>query len=48
MQDFYKTIIHRSAGKERKILIVFDYMISDMIHNKNLKYYLNCLLEAEN
>ena len=34
--------------KKRKILIVFDDMIADMINNKKLNPVLNCLLEVEN
>ena len=33
MQDVYKNIDEYNIGKERKILIVFDDMISDMINN---------------
>ena len=36
MQDVYKNIEDYNPGKERKILIVFDDMISDMINNKKL------------
>ena len=36
MQDVYKIIDEYSAGKEHKILIVFDDMIADMIDNKKL------------
>ena len=36
MQDVYKNIEHYNPGKERKILIVFDDMIADMINNKKL------------
>ena len=35
MQDVYKNIEDYKLGKERKILIVFDDMIADMINNKN-------------
>ena len=34
MQDVYKNIEDYNAGKKRKILIVFDDMIADMINNK--------------
>ena len=34
MQDVYRNI---DADKERKILIVFDDMVDDMINNKRLK-----------
>ena len=36
MQDVYENIDEYNPGKKRKILIVFDDMISDMINNKNL------------
>ena len=34
IQDVYKTIYEYNTDKERKILIVFDDMIADMINNK--------------
>ena len=36
MQDVYKNIDECNADKERKILIVFDVMIADVINNKKL------------
>ena len=36
MEDVYKNIENYNQGKERKILIVFDDMIADMINNKKL------------
>ena len=36
MEDVYKNIENYNPGKKRKILIVFDDMIADMINNKNL------------
>ena len=36
MQDVYKNIGEYNIGKKRKILIVFDDMIVDMINNKKL------------
>ena len=36
MQDIYKNIEDYNPGKKRKILIVFDDMIADMINNKKL------------
>ena len=36
VQDVYKNIEDYNPGKKRKILIVFDDMIVDMIINKNL------------
>ena len=36
MQDVQKNIDEYNADKERKILIVFDDMVADMINNKKL------------
>ena len=36
MHDVYKNIDKYNHDKENKKLIVFDYMIADMIHNKKL------------
>ena len=36
MQNVYKSIGEYNTDKERKILIVFDDMIVDMINNKKL------------
>ena len=36
MQDAYKNIEEHNADNERKILIVFDDMIADVINNKKL------------
>ena len=36
VQDVYKNIEDYNPGKKRKILIVFDDMIADMINNKRL------------
>ena len=36
MRDVYKNIEEYNLGRERKILIVFDDMIADMINNKKL------------
>ena len=36
MQDVYKNIEDYNPGKKRKILIVFDDMIAEMIKNKKL------------
>ena len=36
MYDVYKNIDEYNTDKENKILIVFDNMIADMIHNKKL------------
>ena len=36
MQDVYKSIDEYNVDTERKILIVFHYMIADMINSKKL------------
>ena len=36
MKDVYNNIEDYNPGKKRKILIVFDDMIVDMINNKKL------------
>ena len=36
MHDVYKNIVDYNPDKENKILIVFDDMIDDMIHNEKL------------
>ena len=36
MQDVYENIDEYNTDKERKILIVFDDMIADMINNKKI------------
>ena len=36
MDNVYKNIENYNPGKKRKILIVFDDMIADMINNKKL------------
>ena len=36
MQDVYKSINECNIDKKRKVLIVFDDMIADMINDKNL------------
>ena len=36
MQDVYKNIEEYNPGKKRKVLIVFNHMIADMINNKKL------------
>ena len=35
MQEVYKNIEEYNPSKKRKVLIVFDDMIADMINNKN-------------
>ena len=36
MHDVYKNIDDYNPDKENKILVVFDYIIADMIHSKKL------------
>ena len=36
MEDVYKNTENYNPGKKRKILIVFDDMIADIINNKKL------------
>ena len=40
MQDVYKNDEEYNLGKKRKVLIVFDDMIADMINNKKLNLIL--------
>ena len=44
MHDVYKNIDEYNPDKEKKILIVFDDFIADMIHNKNLDSIVTELL----
>ena len=44
MHDVYKNIDEYNPDKENKILIVFDDMIADMIHNKKLNSIVTKLL----
>ena len=44
MQDVYQNIDEYNADKERKILILFDDMIADMIDNKKLNSVITKLL----
>ena len=36
MQDVYKNIEDYNPGKKRRIMIVFDDIVADMINNKKL------------
>ena len=36
MQVVYKNIEEYNPGKKRKVLLVFDDMVADMINNKKL------------
>ena len=38
MHDVYENIDDYNPDKENKVLIVFDDMIADMIHNKKSKF----------
>ena len=44
MQDVYQNIDEYNADKERKILILFDDMIADMIDSKKLNSVITKLL----
>ena len=44
MHDVYKKIDDYNPDKENKMLIVFDNMIADMIHNKKLNSIVTGLL----
>ena len=41
MHNVYKNIDEYNIVKERKILIVFDDIIADLINNKNLNSIVN-------
>ena len=47
MDDIYKNIEEYDPNKKRKISIVFDDMIADMLSKKKLNP-INYLLEKEN
>ena len=49
MDDIYKNIEQYSLNKKRKVLIVFDEMIADMLSSNKLNsiVYLNYLTEVE-
>ena len=45
---FTQTLMNTTLKKNRKILVVFDGMIADMVSNKTLhKLLLNCLFVEE-
>ena len=49
MEDVYKNIENYNPEKKRKILIVFDDMIADMMNNKKLNPVVTELfIEVEN
>ena len=41
MRNVYKNIDEYNLNREKKILIVFDDMIADMIHNNKAKFNSN-------
>ena len=41
MDDIYKNIEEYNPNKKRKILVVFDDMIADMLSNKKLNPIVN-------
>ena len=43
MDDIYKSIEDYNPNKKRKILIVFDYMIADMVSNKKRNWIVTKL-----
>ena len=47
MDDIYKNITECNRNKKRKILIVFDDMIADMLSNKKLELLLNSFYNFE-
>ena len=46
--DVYENIEDYNPNKKRKILLVFDYMIADLLSNKKFNPVVNYSLEAEN
>ena len=44
MQDVYKKFENYNPNKKRKVLIVFDDMIADMINNKKTKLSSNSII----
>ena len=48
MQDVYKNIEDYNPIKKRKVLIIFDDMIADMINNNKLNPIVTELLEVKN
>ena len=44
MQDVYENIEEYNLGKKRKVLIVFDDVIADLINNKKLNLVVTELL----
>ena len=46
MDDIYKNIEEHNPNKNRKILVIFDDMIADMLSNKN-QLLTDCLSGVE-
>ena len=47
MDDIYKNIEEHNPNKKRKILVIFDDMIADMLSNKN-PLLTDCFSGVEN
>ena len=48
MQDVYKNVEEYNLGKKRKILILFDDVIADMINNKKLHPVTELFIRGRN
>ena len=48
MGDIYKSIEEYNPNEKRKILILFEDIIADVLSNKNLNPIVSDLLEEEN
>ena len=48
MDDAYNNIDDYNPSRKRKVLIVFDYLIADIMTNKKLQALMNYLSNAEN
>ena len=48
MDDAYNNIDDYNPSRKRKVLIVFDYLIADIMTNKKLQAIMNYLSNAEN
>ena len=48
MDDAYNNIDDYNPSRKRKVLIVFDYLIADIMTNKKLQAIMNLLSNAEN
>ena len=48
MQDVYKNVEEYNLGKKRKILILFDDVIADMINNKKLHPVTELFISGRN